>query len=274
MTLPPYPDRRHTRILLPTSVEHAAVLAARHQAPYIAGASAAQLGWSKAGCWPEQAINLHPLDELRGCQQEGDHWSIGALTRLSSLTTQPLLRNALPALHEALTGVGAPGIRHIATLGGNIGFGGDLVPTLLVLDAQVDWLQGNGERQRSTLSDWLLQPPAHALITHIRIPPQASGQRVFMEKLASREAFNPPRLNIASCWQWQALTEHRLAASGAGLAPRRLRHCEQALTDSERLLTTSDLQPLLARDLPELINQPLLKVAANLLHAQWSKSRT
>ncbi|MEL0169153.1 MAG: FAD binding domain-containing protein [Pseudomonadaceae bacterium] len=274
MTLLLSPDRRDTRILFPSSAEDAAMLAARHQAPYIAGASAAQLGWNKTDNWPEQAISLQALDELRGCQRTKDHWSIGALTRLSELSRNHALCEDLPALHDALLGVGAPGIRHIATLGGNIGFAGDLLPTLLVLDAQIDWLQSGAALQQGALSDWLSQQPRHALITRIRIPIPDPEQRVLMEKLSSREAFNPPLLNIASSWHLRAPAELRLAAGGTGLMPRRLRHCEQALiVNQAQPLTGKALMLPLARDLPELTNQPLLPVAANLLQAQWSESR-
>ena len=94
-----------------------------------------------------------------------------------------------------------------------------------------------------------------------------------MEKLASRSAFNPPLLNIASSWQWQPQPDLRLAAGGASLRPRRLRACEQALAaTADQPLTTRTLLPLLAADLPELAEQPLLQIAANLVQAQWHGS--
>lgn len=271
MTLPPSSDRRRTRILFPTSAAHAAILAARHQAPYLAGASAAQLGWNKMHLWPEQAVSLHALDELQGCQRTPNYWSIGALVRLSELTSNPQLCHELPALQSALLGVGAPGIRHIATLGGNIGFAGDLLPVLLVLDAQLDWRLSDGDIRQGALTDWLKAPPQHGLITCIRIPLPDSEQCVQIEKLASREAFNPPLLNIASSWNWSQPENTRLAAGGAGLAPRRLSRCEQAFSPDSA--PADRLLPLLASDLPELADQPLLQVAANLLLAQRSASR-
>ena len=274
MTSPPCPDRRHTQVLFPSSAEDAAVLATRHQAPYLAGASAAQLGWSKNTGWPAKAISLQALEELRGCQRAVDHWSIGALARLSELASDRALCRELPALHAALLGVGAPGIRHLATLGGNIGFAGDLMPILLVLDTQIDWLLGAAELQQSALSDWLPDAPEHALITRIRIPLPGPGRQLRMEKLASREAFNPPLLNIASSWQWQPFAQAHLAVGGAGLAPRRLRCCEQVFSRDATLIPTADtLLPLLASDLPELADRPLLPIAANLLLDQWSASR-
>tara|TARA_B100000965_G_scaffold406685_1_gene447250 strand:- start:134 stop:961 length:828 start_codon:yes stop_codon:yes gene_type:complete len=274
VTQPPCTDRRRTQVLFPTSAEHAAILATRHQAPFIAGASAAQLGWNKACIWPEQAISLQGLEQLRGCKRALDHWCIGALTRLSELTSNSTLCSELPAFGESLLGVGAPGIRHLATLGGNIGFGGDLLPLLLVLDTQLDWLQGGSDIQQSALNDWLTKPPAHALITQVRIPLPSPQQRIQMEKLASREAFNPPLLNIASSWHWAQPENIRLAAGGAGLTPRRLSSCEQAFSGDATLIPTADtLLPLLARDLPELADRPLLPIAANLLLDQWSASR-
>ena len=81
-------------------------------------------------------------------------------------------------------------------------------------------------------------------------------------------------MNIASSWQWQPFAQAHLAAGGAGLAPRRLRSCEQAFSDDATLIpTAATLLPLLARDLPEQAAQPLLPIAANLLLDQWSASR-
>ena len=112
------------------------------------------------------------------------------------------------------------------------------------------------------------------MITRIRIPLPGPGRQLRMEKLASREAFNPPLLNIASSWHWAQPENIRLAAGGAGLTPRRLSSCEQAFSGDATLIPTADtLLPLLARDLPELADRPLLPIAANLLLDQWSASR-
>lgn len=258
---------------MPASAKEACALARYHSAPYMAGASALQLGWNKTGRWPEHVVSLNAINTLHGCHRAADHWSLGALSRLSELTRNPDLCAELPVLETALLGVGAPGIRHIATLAGNIGFAGDLLPTLLVLDARLDWLDENGADQQTLLADWLTAPPAHALITRVRLPLPQPQQHLHMEKLASRSAFNPPLLNIASSWQWQPQPDLRLAAGGAGLRPRRLQACEQALAaTADRPLTARTLMLLLAADLPELAEQPLLQIAANLVRAQWHGS--
>lgn len=273
MTSPICPDRRQTRILTPASAVEASALAKRYGAPYMAGASALQLGWNKSAHWPEYVISLHAIKTLHGCHRAADHWSLGALTRLSELARNSALCAELPVLETALLGVGAPGIRHLATLAGNIGFAGDLLPTLLVLDARLDWLDEDGTDQQSLLANWLTASPPHALITRVRLPLPAKTQHLRMEKLASRGAFNPPLLNIASSWQWQPRPDVRLAAGGAGLRPRRLRGCEQALAaTAAQPLAASALLPLVAADLPELAEQPLLQVAANLIQAQWRGS--
>ena len=44
------------------------------------------------------------------------------------------------------------------------------------------------------------------------------------------------------------------------------------MSEADQPLTTRTLLPLLAADLPELAEQPLLQIAANLVQAQWHGS--
>jgi 4-hydroxybenzoyl-CoA reductase subunit beta len=69
---------------------------------------------------PPTLISLKNITELRGIQCLDREISIGAMTSLADLSASPLIRDHLPALHQAVETVAAPPLRNVATLGGNI----------------------------------------------------------------------------------------------------------------------------------------------------------
>jgi len=58
---------------MPASAKEACALARYHSAPYMAGASALQLGWNKTGRWPEHVVSLNAINTLHGCHRAADH---------------------------------------------------------------------------------------------------------------------------------------------------------------------------------------------------------
>jgi CO/xanthine dehydrogenase FAD-binding subunit len=117
-------------------------------------------------------------------------WNAGALTigstlTLRSLETDPELPRRLPVLYEAVRAVGGIALRHRATLGGNLGRAApasDLIPALLVLDAEVDLVGPVGTRtlsvDRFVLGSRRTALGREELIRSIRIPePRPSAYR-------------------------------------------------------------------------------------------------
>lgn len=268
-------DRTQTHILFPQSAFEAVALAVRHQAPYIAGATALQLSWNKTANWPTQAIALSGLSELIGCKRLASSWQLGALTSLAELANNSALAEDMPLLSQAAVSVGAAGVRQLGTLAGNIGFAGDLLPSLLVLDTQVLWIDGHGRSQQQPLTQWLEAPQSQGLITALQIPVPLAGSLTRMEKLASRSAFNPLLLNVASlqCWQEGQLQKLRLAIGGNTIQPCLLPISPHLLPlqDSRRVLNTA-LRATLDSILPLGCAQRdyLISAGANLLCDQLS----
>ena len=69
---------------------------------------------------PEALISLKRVQGLRGVKAKGREIHIGAMTLLADLFYSPIVRETLPALHQAVEAVAAPPIWNSATFGGNI----------------------------------------------------------------------------------------------------------------------------------------------------------
>ena len=79
------------------------------------------LGWSKnRGKRPEAVIDLEGLDALKGIDETDDGIEIGALTTLTEVERNPLIRERFWLLSEAASKVASPQIRNAGTLGGNL----------------------------------------------------------------------------------------------------------------------------------------------------------
>jgi len=69
---------------------------------------------------PEAVVDLNGIDELKGISETSSGVEIGALTTLSELEQNPLLKKKYPLLTEAAGRVASPQIRNVGTLGGNV----------------------------------------------------------------------------------------------------------------------------------------------------------
>ena len=79
------------------------------------------LGWFKnRGKRPEAVIDLEGLDALRGIDETSNGIEIGALTTLTEVERNPLIRERFSLLSEAASKVASPQIRNAGTLGGNL----------------------------------------------------------------------------------------------------------------------------------------------------------
>ncbi len=69
---------------------------------------------------PERVISLARVAELRGVREDEHGLQLGALTSLSALTRDALVRAHYPAIATAASLVASPQIRNMGTLGGNL----------------------------------------------------------------------------------------------------------------------------------------------------------
>ena len=79
------------------------------------------LGWFKDRAKrPDAVIDLEGIPELRGIRQTADGIEIGALTTLTEVERDPLVRERFGLLGDAARRVASPQIRNTGTLGGNL----------------------------------------------------------------------------------------------------------------------------------------------------------
>lgn len=98
---------------------------------------------------PKTLIDISGLTEFNYVKKAGDLIRIGALTTISDLIDSPIIDSRHEVFREVASKFGGPSIINVATVGGNIcaaSSSEDVLPVLLVLDAQVRMRSEHGER--------------------------------------------------------------------------------------------------------------------------------
>ena len=134
-------------------------------------------------------VDISGLTNLRGIEDRGDHWWLGALTTWSDIVGASL-PPVFDALKAAARDIGGVQIQNRGTIAGNCctaSPAGDSIPCLMSLDASIE-IAGRAARQVSP-ADFFTGYRATALmpgelVTGIRVPKQ-SGRSVF-RKLGAR----------------------------------------------------------------------------------------
>ena len=222
------------RILRPRDPSEAAALLRRHgpAARAVAGGTGLQLEWAQGVPAPDILVDLAGLDGLSGLAWNAGTLRVGAGVRLADLEADAGVGAELPLLRAALATVAAPGVRALASLGGNVaGRTGCLIPALLALDAEVEELTDAGAG-RVPLVDWLDEPADPAcLILALHVPAQEAGDRWTQRKVGLRAAFTPSVVGVAAVLQLRegSIAAARLAVGGGRVPPRRLAAAEALL---------------------------------------------
>jgi xanthine dehydrogenase YagS FAD-binding subunit len=116
----------------------------------------------------------------------------------------------------------------------------DTAPALIALGAQMVIRSTGGERVVEAEDFWqgpatditrMTHLAAGELLTAIRIPGTFAGARFYFEKIADRNVWDFPLVNIASAMRMSGGTVQsiRIAANGVSAVPRRLRTVEQVV---------------------------------------------
>src|SRR5437763_1332377 len=130
---------------------------------------------------------------------------IGAMTSLSALVRDGIVRDGWPLLAHAASRVATPSIRSSATLGGNLCYAeaaSDPAPALLCLEAQVRVADSVGERVvpigEFFTGFYETAVAAGEILTAVRVPPMPEGARAGYVKFCPRSAEDKPLIGVAA----------------------------------------------------------------------------
>ncbi|OLS40543.1 xanthine dehydrogenase family protein subunit M [Bacillus sp. MRMR6] len=229
------------------------------EASYIAGGTLLQTHWEKGVLCPANLISLERIKELQGIGKSmvaGETSSrVGSLTPISFCRNPPPYLNEHLLLVEAARNIAAPAIRNRATVGGNIANGfGDLIPALLVMDAELSFFDRK-DYKRISVSDWIQTDvsTSNDILVCVYLPDKIKPNKeaFFYKKIGQREAFCPSIVTVSGCCQrnGEGMVESiRLAVGGSSTPPQRL-------IESEALIKGSVLSNNLLQRLSQMVEQ-------------------
>lgn len=191
----------------PTSLAEAVELLSQKDkgAHLLAGGTDLLVRMKRGEIAPQALVNLKRISGLSYIKQEGRGGvRIGALTSIAEIERSPSLQSSHPLLADAAAVLGAPSIRNLATLGGNIGRASpasDMAPALMVLKARLSITGPRGNKEVGPESFFtgpgttILQPGE--IITSFSLPdPDARSGTAYL-KLGRRERMDCALVGVA-----------------------------------------------------------------------------
>ena len=185
---------REVSYYAPTEVGEAVKVLAEHgkEAAILAGGTDLVAALNYYEIKPGALVYIGGLG-LDYIKEEDGKLVIGAGTTGAQLIASDLIAEKFPLLVDAAKTHGSPAVRSVATIGGNLGTGspaGDLIPPLIVMDAELVLASTEGERV-VPVKDFFTGPQETVckpgeLIVEIQVPLKA-GKAVFA-KLGHRKA--------------------------------------------------------------------------------------
>lgn len=171
---------------------------------------------------PKAVIDIKAIPDLQGgIQQTADSLTIGALTLMAVLESDPNIKNLFPALAEAVHNVGSVQIRNRATIAGNIcnaSPAADSAPALLIYNAQVNCISPRGGRLLP-LHQFITGPgrtalAADELVKEIVLPIPPTNQAAAFYRLTRRKGVDLATINLCCQVSTTGLTRFALGAVG------------------------------------------------------------
>lgn len=183
-------------------------------------------------------VNLKRIRDLWEIRLDGGALRIGALATARSIACDPLVATHAPLVAIAAASLGAPQLRSVATIGGNVlstHHAADLACALLACDATATI----AKQDDATLSlpvEQMLSPGfaglrAGSLLTGFLIAP-AGDARCSFEKMQTRQAFELALVSACASVRRRAngdVTHASIALGGAARTPIRAVAAEQKI---------------------------------------------
>lgn len=190
----------------------------------------------------DRVVDITQIPELHRIERVNGTVVIGAAATFTEIIESPLVAETAPVLTEACRQVGAPQIRNMGTLGGNVANAAacaDSLPALVCLDAIAHAETADG-KLHWPVSEFVTRPnrtqlPPAALLTALsyRVPPPDS-RSVFL-KLGRRNALAISRLTVAALGRVidGRIAEARVVPGSATPQIHRFAETERALLGRE-----------------------------------------
>lgn len=199
---------------------------------------------------------IRHLPDLRSIQDAGDEIRIGGSVSFGDILSSSLLRKYFPFFCRSLEQFGAPGIRNLATLAGNLANGSptaDSAPLLLVLAARLELVIKNSKRI-VPVEDFYTGYKQNVLtsgelISAVILRKNAEkGCITFYRKIGARRAQSIAKISLAAITRVKQnhILEARLAVGSLNEFPRRLRQTEELLLEYE-LVGDDEIQAKIRR---------------------------
>jgi len=224
------------------SITHALELLREYpEAHIIAGGSDVLIEIREGKLAGSTLVSIQKLDELRGVSLTTyEAIRIGALTSMSQITKDTIIKEHFPVLAEAAETVGGPQLRNIATIGGNVCNGvtsADTASTLMAWDAVMEYQGPSGKRLIPIKEHYVAAGKTaltHDEILTAIIVRKESYENCFGHyiKYAMREALDIATLgcsaNVRLSKDKKIIERMRLAYGVAGPVPMRAPTAEEA----------------------------------------------
>jgi len=183
-------------------------------------------------------VNLKRITELSEIRLDGDALLIGALATARSIARDTLVKSYAPLLAAAAASLGAPALRTVATIGGNVlstHHAADMACALLACDATAAIARLDDDvlmlPVEQMLSPGFAGMRAGSLLAGFRIP-VADGSRCAFEKMQTRQAFELALVSVFATARFQPggdVADARIALGGAAETPIRAIAAERAI---------------------------------------------
>ena len=227
----------------PATVEEVAELIAGGHATVFAGGTDLILQTqSGAKGFDPLLVNLRRVQGMRGATKTDGEIRIGALTTITDVLKNEMLRQLAPVLHETADRFASGQVRNSATVGGNIcnaSPAGDMIIPLLLLDADVEmvsWVDGKTKSRRLPLCEFFVGPgktkllPTEILTAVVFQIPTPDFVAAF-EKFGTRPAMDISVVSVGIGGRLKdgVLTETRVAFGAVAPIPMRGRKTEAVI---------------------------------------------
>ncbi len=184
-------------------------------------------------------VDVKGIPSLGGIKAGSRAVSIGSLTTLAELASNPVIIEKLPVLSATALNMASPQVRNRGTVGGNLcnaAPSADLAPPLIVLGAKVKIVARGGERT-IPIEEFFEGPGITAIsggrgiLASVIIPLPKPGTKISFKTHTPRMAMDLSLVSVAAAVRRDKgrIAEARVALGACAPVPLRCRDAEEAL---------------------------------------------